>query len=244
MTQANDILIIELIKKSPILVPPEKDFLIEKISVLGPLEKLKMKKAILANTTPDIIIEFRKTREEFITLEKKELANNQPIQATFTSKLFSTQPKIKEVLAHSILANSDYLGSPIPHPPQIPQQNINSLNEFTSLKQLNSLNSNHVSFNPDENSDQIIRNFMNKIATEFGTIANPLEKRNYFTLFLTSPLFRMYINTGLTALKHPEIKPANTILNTMQKIDRNFLNRKQFENVSTISSGIRGIIGL
>ena len=243
MTTANDQALLELIQNSPILLDFEKAYLAEKIPVLGPLDKLKSKKALMANMTPEVILKFRKTRQEFVEAEKAE-SEAQAKAAANKQGFFAATPKPKEILAHSILANSGIIGTPSPRPPQVPPQPISSLEGVASLNQLNSLTPQHVNFGVGLNGGQTVRKFLEVVGGEFDKIPDPFQKRNYFALFLASPLFRAYLNTGLTALKHQEIKPRNTVLNTMQRIDPRFLNRTQFEYAAEISSGLRSFIGL
>ena len=242
MTTANDQALLELIQNSPILLDFEKAYLAEKIPVLGPLDKLKSKKALMANTTPEVIVKFRKTRQEFVESEKA--ASEAAVKEASAKKGFFAGNKPKEILAHSILANPGILGTPTPRPPQVPPQPLKSLESVVNLNQLNSLTPAHVNFAAGQNAGQTIRGFLDTLTREFDKIPDPFQKRNYFALFLSSPLFRAYLNTGLTALKHDEIKPRNTVLNTMQRIDPRFLNRAQFEYTAEISSGLRTLIGL
>lgn len=62
--------------------------------------------------------------------------------------------------------------------------------------------------------------------------------------FLQSPLFSGYLNTGLTALRHPELEPSKIILNLLYQIDSNYLNNKQFVQAATVSNHLRGLCGL
>lgn len=238
---ASDQTIVELIQKSPILMGPEKNYLIDKVPAMGPLDKLKTKKNLMMNTTPELILEFRKTREKFIENEKKGQAEANQDQS---NKFFQAKPKPKKVISHSILGNPGFLGGPSPRPKSQPFLQTKTLNDIKNPNQLNSLIPPHVSFSINENSKQMVRIFVDKITGQIKSLQSPNEKRNYLALYLQSPLYRAYINTGLTALKHPEIKPANTILNTIQKIDRRFLNRKQFELASEITQAIRTSCGL
>ncbi len=236
---SHDQAIIDLIQKSPILVDPEKGYLIDKIPAMGPLQKLKTKKNLVMNTTPDLILEFRKTRAKFIKQEKASQAK--PAES---GGFFKPKPEEKKIVSSSVLGNPRLLGGPSPKPARLQFKQLRSLADVSDPTSLNSLIPPHVSFSINENGDQKIHSFIEKISEQLSTLQNPNEKRNYLALYLQSPLFRAYSHTGLTALKHPEIKPANTILNTIQKIDRRFLNRKQFEYASEITNAIRTNCGL
>lgn len=243
MSQNNDQNIIDLIQKSPFLMDPEKQYLIEKVPVMGPLDKLKTKKSLMGNTTPDLILEFRNTRAKFIENERR-MNPEPPDPNSLQARVFGVKPPQKVILSHSILGQPQFLGTPAPRPQPIPPIRSTKFEEITELFHLNSLTPDHVTFSINDNGEQIVRNFLIELEQKMVLLENPYQKRNVFALFLASPLFKLYLNTGITALKHPEIKPKNTILNTMQKIDRRFLNRSQFEYTSMLTSGIRTMVGL
>ena len=240
MPQNQDQNLISLIRNAPYLMEPEKQYLVEKIPIMGPLDKLKTKKSLTENTTPDLIVEFRPTREEFLKSEKPKEAKPNALQA----KILGQKPKPKQIVAFSILGQPHYLGSPSPRPQPVRPIPSTKLEEIVELFHLGSLTPDHVSFTINENGEQAIRAFLQRIETKMSTLPDMYQKRNVLALFLSSPLFKLYLNTGITALKHPEIKPKSTILNTMQKIDRRFLNRNQFEYAAMLSSGLRSMAGL
>jgi hypothetical protein len=241
MTTLNDQAIIEMIRKSPILMEPEKNYLIDKVLVMGPLDKLKTKKALTTNTTPDLVLEFRKTAHVFIDKEQEEQKKSEQLA---NKSMFGKSNEPRIIVAHSLLSQPTLLGGPTPAPAPSAPIRITSLDDIKEPYQLNSLIPEIVSYGINENGEQSIRNFLEKMEIKITAIPDISIKRNMFALFLQSPLFRVYINTGITALKHPEIKPKNTVLNTMQKIDGRFMNRSQFELTTLISSGLRAMMGL
>ncbi|NJS41832.1 hypothetical protein HC766_05935 [Candidatus Gracilibacteria bacterium] len=122
--------------------------------------------------------------------------------------------------------------------------NLANLQSLNDLAQLNSLHPTHINFNLNNNSEQLIRNFLQKLDNLFDKIPNINQKRNYLMNFLQSPLFNSYLNTGITALRHPEIQPSKVVLNTLNHIDTKYLNNKQFVITSKISNHIRSIVAL
>ena len=61
--------------------------------------------------------------------------------------------------------------------------------------------------------------FNNKIEILFESIPSITERRSYLIQYLSSPLFRIYLKTGTTALNHPELQPSSIVLNTLYQID-------------------------
>lgn len=240
MTLPQDQSLSDLIRDSALLLDFEKAYLLEKLPELGPLDKLKSKQALLSNTTPEVILRFRRMRQNFIEREKENHRKNLEPQRGF----FNQAPKPKQPATHSLLVNPLHLGTPSPRPPGGPRENLSTLANFTRLTQLGSLNPTHVVFEPEQNAKQQINRFIETLEAEFEKIPDPLSKRNYFVLFFQSPLFQAYLHSGLTALKHPEIKPRASVLNIMQRIDPRFLNRTQFEATAQITHGLRTLTGL
>jgi hypothetical protein len=229
--------IIDLIKKSVNLAPNEQEFLISKLDEIKPLDRLKVQKDLQAGLRPELLQSLLLLRNQFI---KKE--------APPTPDLFSkiaqviNPPKPKKILASTIINNTTYLGSNPPQPVQSQQINIPTLDQFSELSQLNSLVPNLVTFEINENSEQKLLQFFQKLDDLFLNEHDINKKRSFFMNYLQSPLYLAYMDTGLTALRHPEITPPAIILNRLQQIDPKYLNTKQFQTAARITGHIRTLV--
>lgn len=153
--------------------------------------------------------------------------------------------KEPQPVSQSILSQSQLIGSPVVQPVKVTMlQPFNSLMEFQSLDQLSLVSQQHVSFGLDKSDQQIIQNFLDRLSELFNSINNISLKRSYFMNFLQSPLFNSYINSAITALKHPELQPRNIVLNILNQGNGQFLNLKQFSYAAQISNHVRNLAGL
>jgi hypothetical protein len=57
-------------------------------------------------------------------------------------------------------------------------------------------------------------------------------------------MYTAYMNTGITALKNPDIEPRKIILDTLHQANRIYLNASQFEMASIITNHIRHLCGV
>ena len=69
-------------------------------------------------------------------------------------------------------------------------------------------------------------------------------KRSFFASFVNSPLFVSYLNSGLTAMRHPELEPRDVVLNTLHSVNDNYLNNRTFEMASIITNHLRHLSGI
>jgi hypothetical protein len=232
--------LIELINKTPFLSQGDKNFLIDKLPQLSALEKLKLRQSLSAGMAPPILQQLQLMRAKFF--EKEAPKAPDPI----TKVLNNIMPqKPKKILNTSILTQPNLLGGPIPQAIRGEKAvEFRSLAEFSSPAQLGLLNSSHVSFNINDNVEQIIQNFLQKLTQMFNQIDNVNLRRSYFMNFVQSPLFSSYLNTGLTALRHPELEPSKIILNLLYQIDPHYLNTKQFQHTSVICHHLRTLCGI
>jgi hypothetical protein len=232
--------LLQLIEQSTHLTPSDKSYLINQISLVAPLDKLRLKHSLANGHAPAILDHLRIIRDKFATLEKPKALN--PVAKVINTLFKPAPPKI---VSNSFLNQGILLGGQVPK--LIATTNIAtlpSLSQIDSLDQLKILTSNHISFNLNQNTDYEMQIFYQKISGLFSKIHSINERRNYFLNFLSSPLFKAYINTGLTALRHPELQPASIVLNTMYQIDAKYLNNKQFRLTANISTCLRGLCGL
>jgi hypothetical protein len=232
--------IIELITKTPFLSPGDKSFLIEKIKQMNALDKLKLQQSLTHGQPPDILQSLQLIRAKFFESEKPKEPD---LITKFTSAILPKKPP--KVVSTSILTQPQVLGTP---PPQAITgeniKNLDSLSEFYHPAQLSLLSARHVTFGLNDNPDQITQNFLKNLDKIFDKITNVNVRRGYFMNFIQSPLFGSYINTGLTALRHPELQPSNIILNLLYQINPNYLNNRQFTQASIISNHLRGLCGV
>lgn len=231
----------ELIQQSTFLQTGDKDYLFSKLSSLTPLEKLRLKTSLLGNRPPSILNQLQQVRAKFMATEAPRKPD--PITQAFQTVFKPTPPK---PIAISILGQPQLLGEQIVPRMINPRiQALNSIAEIVSLEQLAILTPRHVSFEIDQNPEILLQEFNNKIETLFEPIASITERRSYLVQYLSSPLFRIYLKTGTTALNHPELQPSNIVLNTLYQIDSQlYLNRKQFTSAAIVNSYLRQICGL
>ena len=229
-----------LIDQSSHLTPSDKSYLISQISFIAPLDKLRLKHSLANGHAPAILDHLNIIRNKFANLEKPKEPN--PVIKVINTLFKPAAPKI---VSNSFLNQGILLGGMVPK--LIPTGSITaltSLSQINSLEQLKILTSHHISFNLNQNTDYEMQIFYQKISGLFSKIPSINERRSYFLNFLSSPLFKAYINTGLTALRHPELQPASIVLNTMYQIDAKYLNNKQFRLTANISTCLRGLCGL
>jgi hypothetical protein len=231
--------ILQLIQESQFLGAGDKEFLSSKVDSLSPLDKLKLQKNLMNNQAPALLEDLQIMRNNFFQQEV-------PKKPDLFSKIAQVinPPKPQKVLSHSILYNESYLGSQPPRPFDAPRVQLNTFGDFSSLNQLNSLAPNLLQVNLSDNGDQALREFMDKLDDLLAPIQDINIKRNYFMTFLQSPLYAAYTDTGLTALRHPEIQPASIIFNRLQQIDPKYLNKRQFQSASKISAHLRQLCGV
>lgn len=147
----------------------------------------------------------------------------------------------QKVLSYAVLSDSKYLCQEKPTAIDRQSEDLVKLNDIVDLAQLNQLNPEHVRFRLDENVEQVLHEFFVKTEKMFRASKDIKERRDYMMTFLQSQLFTSYLNTGLTALRHPEIRPRNTILNTLHKTNDQYLSKKQFQYAALVSHHIRGL---
>jgi hypothetical protein len=229
-----------LIERSDSLHSGDKDFLLSKLNSMSPIDKLKLKHSLQSGQTPAILQSLQLMRAKFIESEK-------PKDPDLITRVVQTvfKPTPPKAVATSFLNQTQVLGSPIPKPPTVnPNLKLNSLNSFNSLEQLRIISPFHIAFQLEQNPDLIIREFYERSEDLFDKIDDIYSRRCYFMLFISSPLFGAYINTGLTALRHPELQPSNIILNTLFQIDNKHLNSKQFKYAAMIANHLTTLCGI
>lgn len=229
-----------LINNSSFLSPGDKDFLITKLEKMSPVDKLQLKHSLSIGQAPRLLDTLQKMRSKFMATES-------PKTPDIITKIVQTvfKPTPPKIISASILNQPHLIGSQAPTAPPIGRiPTLNRLSEFSQLEQLNQLSTVHINSNNGENADQIIRQFFDKLDNLFDKINSLITRRNVFMLFLESPLFGAYMNTGLTALRHPELQPSSIILNTLYQIDAKHMNNKQFNQAASISSYVRTLCGL
>lgn len=229
-----------LIQNTPHLSAGDKSFLLEKIVMMSPLDKLKLRQSIETGVAPSILQQLQLTRAKFFDQEIPK-----PIDA-ITKVINSVMPpKPKKVISFSVLSQPNLLGGPVPQAVTTDKvSTIQNLSQFNNPAQLSQLHPSHISFNINDNADQTIQSFLNQLDNVFEKIPSLNIRRCYFMNYLQSPLFSGYLNTGLTALRHPELEPAKIILNLLYQIDPNYLNTNQFVQAAKISNHLRGLCGI
>lgn len=235
-----DTQLIQLINQTPFLSIGDKSFLSDRVIEMSPLEKLKLERSLISQRPPDILQNLQVIRAKFFQAEK-------PPEEDVLGKITNAfaGKKTKQVIAKSLVTDVNLLGS---NPPQaVHGQAVNpliSLEDFYHPAQLSMLDQNHINFSLNSNTEQIMQRFSNKIDEMFERIEDVNLKRAYLMNFLESKLFAKYINTALTALRHPELQPAKIILNLLFQINPEYLNSKQFSLAAVISNHLRNVCGL
>jgi hypothetical protein len=231
--------IVGLINDSINLAPSEKEFLVSKLDEIKPLDRLKVQKDLQAGIRPELLESLLILRNQFI---KKET----PTKPDLFTKIAQVinPPKAKKILSSSVINNTTYLGSNPPLPILSKQINLASIEQFSDLSQLNSLVPNLVTFEINDSGEQKLLQFFQKLDDLFLHAHDINEKRSYFMNFLQSPLYLAYMDTGLTALRHPEITPSNIILNRLQQIDQKYLNTRQFQIAARTTGHIRSLVSI
>lgn len=233
--------LVKLVQQTPFLSQGDKSFLLDKISEMNPLDKLKLEHSLKSSQAPEILQNLQLIRAKFFA---SEAPKKEDILTKITNVLTGTK-KNRTIVAKSLVTQPQLLGSPVPkaiHENRIIP--LNSLEEFNYPGQLSLLTQNHINFGLNSNTEQIMQNFLNKLTRVFERITDVNLKRAYFINFLESQLFGKYINTTLTALRHPELKPSKIILNLLYQINPEYLNNKQFQLASVICNHLRNLCGL
>lgn len=230
----------QLINQTPFLNQGDKSFLLEKIVQMSPLEKLKLQGSLVSGHAPAILQSLQVTRAKFF---QKETPKKPDIITKISNAILGTKPKT--IVSKSILTQPQVLGGAAPQSIRGEKvRELLTLEDFYHPAQLSQLTSKHVTFGINANTEQIIQKFLDVVHDTFESIDNINLKRAYFMNFVESPLFVSYINTALTALRHPELQPAKIILNLLYQINTNYLNNKQFQFAAIISNHLRNVCGI
>ena len=234
-----DNILVNSIQSATFLSHSDKDFLVSRLAQMSPIEKLKLKHRIASGQVPEVLQILQQTRAQFFASEK-------PKEPDLVTRIAQTifKPEKPKPVSTSILVSPHFLGTNPPQPIiQKSAPNFRTLADFQYLEQLFLLNNNHLALET-ANWEQLFNNFLNKLETLFEKCGNVSIQRNYFMTFLQSPLFGNYINTGLTALRHPELQPTTIILNILYQIDNKNLNGNQFKFAALLCNHLRSLCSL
>jgi hypothetical protein len=217
----------------------DKMFLTQVLVKLNPLEKLKLKSLVSSDEQTTLV--------SGIELLKIKFPPEVKVQSGFFSKIsqFINPPKPQKIVSPSILSSTQALGGPIPVP--FPANNVGRLDTseaFYDLAQLAFLDQSQFGNGTEQQEDVNLQKFLEKIDGMFETVPKTETKRSYFASFVTSPMFNAYMNTGLTAIRHPEIEPREIILNTLHLTNSNYLDKRKFEIASIITNYLRHLCGI
>jgi hypothetical protein len=232
--------LINLINSSDYLLTGDKSFLLDVLSGLSPVDKLKLKHSLLSKQAPALLKNLHTLRDKFKQIET-------PKEPDLITKAVQRiiKPTPPKILSHSFLSQPALLGSPVPKSPQFSNvKPLNSLKDIVSLSQLKLISPNHINFNPNQNAEVEIQDFVEIVEVLMDKIKDVPKKRDQYMYFISSNLFNAYIDTGLTALRHPELKPNNVILNTLSQIDAKYLNGKQFKYAGLLNNQLKSLCGL
>ena len=231
--------IIELVHETTILNQNDKGFLLETLPRLAPLEKFKLRTALNSDQSKAILSSVQLLKLKY------------PVQPKVQSGLFGklsqliNPPKPQKLVSMSILSQPAVIGTDMPMP--ISSNNIVSfetVDKLDDLLQLNILNQNHLKIGSIDQEEIVLQKFLNKLDDLFDKIPDINIKRSFFASFVNSPLFVSYLNSGLTAMRHPELEPRDVVLNTLHSVNDNYLNNRTFEMASIITNHLRHLSGI
>ena len=227
------------IKASRILSHENKTYLSQILVKLNPLEKLKLKNTIDSDDSTALVSMVELIKIKFPVIAKQNTGFFGQISQ------FINPPKPQKIVSPSILSTPATLGGPVPTPFPIKGSiQLQNTEQFNDLLQLAILDQSHFINGTEQQEDIHLQKFLDKLDNMFDQIADTQIKRSYFASFVTSPLFNAYINTGLTAIRHPEIEPREIILNTLYTTNNNYLNKRKFEIASIITNHLRHQCGI
>jgi len=232
-----------LIGESSFISDTDKGFLIRNLDSMKPLDRLQLEQSLMSGMVPESLQQVARLRQKFIAKEAPKAAPD--MLTKFIQSVSPAAPKV--LLSQSILLKPHQSGTPTPTPfvPNPIPAPIANLMQFSSLNQLITLSPAHVSFGVSDPIEQIINDFLSKIDKMFAALPDMVTKRSYLMSFMQSILFRIYLSTGETALRHPELQPRSVALNQMFQIDnRKYLNKNQFQYTSKIVNQIRSMAAL
>lgn len=227
------------IAASHILSRDDKNYLSQTVVKLNPLEKLKLKNTIGSEDSVALrsMVELIKIKFPLVIKQNTGLFSK--------ISQFINPPKPQKIVSPSILSNPNTLGGPVPSPVPIGNtQPLQSTELFFDLRQLGMLDQSHFVNGTEHQEDINLQTFLEKLDGMLEQIADTQTKRAFFASFVTSPLFNSYMNTGLTAIRHPEIEPREIILNTLHMTNNNYLNKRKFEIASIITNHLRHLCGI
>jgi len=241
--QSNRSRLENLITQSGFISDIDKTFLISNILEMSPLDKLHLEQTLLSGMVPESLQHIAQLRQQFLSKEIPK--KDSDVLSKLIQKVAPSAPKV--LISQSILLKPNFSGSPVPHPvtPNPMPAMITNLTQFSNLTQLITLNPAHVTFGVNDPSEQIINDFLKKLDAMFSTLQDMVIKRSHLMSFMQSILFKIYLGTGETALRHPELQPRSIALNQMYQIDnRKYLNKAQFQLTSRITSHLRNLCAL
>lgn len=245
IAQSNDMLK-EVLEQTTALQESEKQFILSKLDKFDHLDKFKLKRFITINDEKNVKETFRAIRDKIIREEKSVefLAQQQSIKrgaGGVLDKLTTKQALPNTQVSSSLLIDPKFLGHEVNRPPEVRGQPFRNIDDFSSLDQLNLLETSHVTFSLDDNSGLIMQKFFEKLTSYFEDEEKVEIRRSYFRLFMRSSLFNSYLNTGITALRHTEIQPRKIALNLIYQTDPIYLNISQFEFTSRITKILKSL---
>jgi hypothetical protein len=232
--------ILQLIDISTSINVEDKAYLRETLPRFTPLEKLKLKNTLASEENTAIISAVQLIKLKFPAQQK-----------TATNNIFSrinqfiNPQKPQKLVAMSILTQPNVIGGQMPTP--IVSNTIvqfQTVAEFSDLLQINTLNPNHLLAGSSEQEDIMLQKFLAKLDQLFDKQNDINIKRGFFASYIQSPLFISYMNSGLTAMRHPELEPRQVVLNTLHSVNKNYLNNRTFEMASIITNHLRHVCGI
>jgi hypothetical protein len=232
--------ILDLIEDTRVLNTEDKGFLIQVLPRLSSLEKFKLRTSLNSEQSKAILSTVQLLKLRYPPQPKPEQGG---ILGSINK--FINPPKPQKLVSVSILSQPSIIGSAMPTPIRsatIPE--LSTIDKFSDLLQLNIISQKNLTSGTTDQDEIFLNKLLNKLDELFGKIKDLNSKRGYFASYLQSPLFVSYINSGMTAMRHPELEPREVVLNTLHSVNENYLNNKTFEMASIITNHIRHLCGV
>ncbi len=229
--------ILEYIRVNEIVNEEDYSFLLRVWSEASLIDKFKIRSYLQLSQISSLLTLIQVLKIRFPEPKKTGIFDR-------INQVFNKENKLNKVLAPSILSDPKVFGNNFPQP--MSTVNIEPLGRIDSINnilQLGILNSSQIDLPPNQDENVVLTQFYTKIDNMMEAIPDLFQRKSILATYLQSPLYISYINTALTAFKHPEIEPRKVVLNLLHSANNNFLSNKQFEIASAITSHIRFTCG-
>jgi hypothetical protein len=229
--------ILQFIKINEILNVQDFEFLMRVWKDLTPIEKFKIKSYLQLSQIGSLLTLMQVLKIRFPETKKVTIFDK-------INNIFSKEQLPNKIIAPSILMDPKAFGNNFPQAlrtDNIPA--VTKIDQIQDLAQLGTFSQSQIEFEPNQDENVILSRFYTKIDALIEKTPNLFVRKCVMATYLQSPLYIGYINTALTAFKHPEIEPRKVVLNLLHSANTNFLSSKEFEIASAITGHLRFVCG-